>query len=65
MSDGMEGFEFFGDEAQINLQRRYYRLWQYLKVHPRLAFAGRAIGLDEPGLDEVENIAGLTKELGF
>jgi len=61
----MEQFEFFGDEFQINLQQRYYRLWQYLKVHPRLSFVGRAIGIDDPALDEVENIAGLTMELGF
>ena len=65
MSDGMEQFEFFGNESQINLQQRYYRLWQYLKAHPRLSFVGRAIGIDDPALDEVENLAGLTMELGF
>lgn len=65
MSDETEEFEFFGDESQIKLQRRYYRLWQYLKAHPRLAFAGRAIGLDDPALDEARDIAGLVMELGF
>jgi hypothetical protein len=40
MNDGMEQLGFFGNEAQINLQKRYYRLWQYLKAHPRLSFVG-------------------------
>ena len=61
----MDQFEFFGNEYQVKLQQRYYRLWPYLKAHPRLSFAGRAIGLDEPRLDEEEDIAGLAKELGF
>ena len=61
----MRQFEFFGDESQITLQRRYYRLWQYLKVHPRLAFTGRSIGLDDPQLSEVAELAGLVKEMGF
>ena len=61
----MDQLEFFGSESQVNLQQRYYRLWQYLKVHPRLSFGGRAICIDDPELDEVENLAGLTKELGF
>jgi predicted acetyltransferase len=65
LSEGMEQFEFFGDESQINLQQRCYRLWQYLKAHPRLSFGGRAIGIDDPALDEVENLVGLTMELGF
>lgn len=63
--DTIGQFEFFGDEEQIRLQQRYYRLWQYLKVHQRLSFVGRAIGLDAPGLDDVEPLAGLAKELGF
>ena len=61
----MEQLEFFGNETQLNLQQRYYRLWPYLKAHPRLSFVGRAIGIDDPRLDEVENIIGLTRELGF
>ncbi|UCG23945.1 MAG: GNAT family N-acetyltransferase [Chloroflexota bacterium] len=61
----MEQFEFFGNDSQVKLQQRYYRLWQYLKAHPRLSFVGRAIGLDDPALDEVGSIAGLTMELGF
>ncbi len=61
----MEQFEFFGNETQLNLQQRYYRLWPYLKAHPRLSFVGRAIGIDDPRLDEVENLVGLTMELGF
>lgn len=61
----MDQFEFFGNEYQVKLQQRYYRLWPYLKAHLRLSFAGRAIGLDEPKLDEEEDIAGLAKELGF
>lgn len=47
------------------LQRRYYRLWPYLKAHPRLSFVGRAIGIDDPTLDEIEDLAGLAMELGF
>lgn len=65
MGDGMEQFEFFGNESQINLQQRYYRLWQYLKAHPRLSFVGRAIGVDDPALNEVGDLAGLTMELGL
>ena len=61
----MEQLEFFGNETQLTLQQRYYRLWPYLKAHPRLSFVGRTIGLDDPRLDEVENISGLTMELGF
>ena len=61
----MEQFEFFGSESQVNLQQRLYRLWQYLKAHPRLSFAGRGIAIDDPALDEVEKLAGLTMELGF
>ncbi|HSG18144.1 MAG TPA: GNAT family N-acetyltransferase [Anaerolineae bacterium] len=65
MNDGMEQLGFFGNEAQINLQKRYYRLWQYLKAHPRLSFVGRAIGIDNPTLEEVRDIVGLTMEMGF
>ena len=65
MNDGIKQFEFFGNESQINLQQRYYRLWQYLKAHPRLSFVGRAIGIDDPALNEVGDLAGLTMELGF
>ena len=61
----MEQLEFFGNETQLNLQQRYYRLWPYLKAHPRLSFVGRAIGIDDPRLDEVEDLVGLTRELGF
>lgn len=61
----MHMFEFFGNESQVNLQKRYYRLWPYLKAHPRLSFVGRAIGIDDPALDEVESLVGLTMELGF
>jgi len=61
----MEQLEFFGNETQRNLQQRYYRLWPYLKAHPHLSFVGRAIGIDDPGLEEVENISGLAMELGF
>jgi RimJ/RimL family protein N-acetyltransferase len=61
----MDKYEFFGNESQVNLQKRNYRLWPYLKAHPRLSFVGRAIGIDDPALDEVENLVGLTMELGF
>lgn len=61
----MEKLECFGNERAVNLQQRYYRLWQFLKAHPRLSFVGRAIGIDDPTLDEVESIVGLTMELGF
>ncbi len=61
----MDRFEFFGNESQVKLQQRCYRLWPYLKAHPRMSFVGRAIGIDDPGLDEVENLVGLTMELGF
>jgi len=60
----MEQLEFYGDASQILLQQRYYRLWPYLMVNPRLSFVGRAIGIDEPELDEVTSIAGLARELG-
>jgi ribosomal protein S18 acetylase RimI-like enzyme len=61
----MEELECFGNEDEVNLQQRYHRLWPYLKAHPRLSFVGRAIGIDDPTLDEAESIAGLTMELGF
>ena len=61
----MDQFEFFGSESQVNLQQRLYRLWQYLRAHPRLSFAGRGIAIEDPALDEVEKLAGLTMELGF
>lgn len=61
----MEELEFFGNKTQINLQQRYYRLWPYLKSHPRLSFVGRAVGIDDPGLAEVQDITGLAMELGF
>lgn len=61
----MEQLEFFGNENQRNLQKKYYRLWPYLKADTRLSFVGRAIGIDDPKLEEVEKIIGLTKELGF
>ena len=61
----MKQLEFFGNQIQQILQQRYYRLWPYLKVHPRLSFVGRAIGIDDPRLDEVEDIIGLTMDLGF
>jgi RimJ/RimL family protein N-acetyltransferase len=57
--------EFFGDEAQIDRQRRYFRLWPFLSAHPRLSFVGRAIGIEDPALDEVETLVGLAMELGF
>lgn len=65
MKPAVDRLEFFGDDAQVNRQHRYYRLWTYLKAHPRLSFVGRGIGLDDPGLDEVEDLVGLTMELGF
>lgn len=61
----MEKLEFFGNDTQVNLQKRYYRLWPFLKSHPRLSFVGRAIGIDDPHLDEVETLVGLTMELGI
>lgn len=61
----MDALEFFGNETQRKIQERNYRLWPYLKSHPRLSFVGRAIGIDAPRLDEVEQIVGLTMELGF
>jgi RimJ/RimL family protein N-acetyltransferase len=61
----VDELEFYGDESQIRLQQRCYRLWPFLKAHPRLSFVGRAIGIDDPALDEVENLIGLTMELGF
>lgn len=61
----MDKFEFFGSESQVIVQKRYYRLWPYLKAHPRLSFVGRAIGIDDPTLDEIEDLAGLAIELGF
>jgi RimJ/RimL family protein N-acetyltransferase len=61
----MDHFEFYGNQAQVNLQQRCYRLWSELKANPRFSFVGRAIGLDDPGLEDVEGIIDLTTELGF
>ena len=61
----MDRFEFFGNQAQVNLQKRCYRVWSGLKANPRFSFVGRAIGLDDPGLDDVEVIVNVAMELGF
>lgn len=61
----IDQYEFFGNEAQIKLQRISLRLWPFLKNHPRLSFAGRSVGVDDPKIDEVENLVGLTETLGF
>jgi GNAT superfamily N-acetyltransferase len=65
MKQTITDFEFYGDEAQVAQQRRYYRLWRFLQANPRLSFVGRAIGLDEPVLEDIPALAGLAKELGF
>ena len=65
MRDEVDMLELFGNDSQVNLQNRYYRLWPFLKAHPRLSFVGRAIGIDAPALNEVESLVGLTMELGI
>lgn len=65
MKETVTNFEFYGDEVQSKLQKRYYRLWRYLEANPRMSFAGRAIGLDDPALEDIPSLAGLAKELGF
>lgn len=65
MGISSEQLELFGSDSQIKLQQRYYRLWPYLKAHPRISFVGRALGVDDPSLDEVDQLAGLVMELGF
>lgn len=65
MNKESEALELYGSESQVRRQLLYYHLWPFLKAHPRLAFTGRAMGLDDPALDEANDIAGLTKELGF
>lgn len=65
MDEEIEALELYGTESQTKRQLKYFRLWPYLKAHPRLSFVGRAIAIDEPALDEAQHIAGLAKELGF
>lgn len=65
MKDTISHFEFHGDEDQVRLQQRYFRLWRYLMANPRLSFVGRAIGFDTPEMEDIPAMAGLAKELGI